>query len=300
MVPMFSVLAPRISIHGKPHAPDFVQRIEQLFDRRFAQFGISRVRHAAVRDDFETQRAFRPERQLVLGRFAVDDELRTPRVLRRRERARTVALLAHHEQQPDVALPGFEQLAHREDHGRDDALGIAGAASPNVLVILARRKERRHGVHVRGERDRWLAPPGEYVIAPRLHWHQLNAPVELLRQLRQMREERVAHLFFVFGDGFDVHQRARQFKNIHHFYADGGRKDTRAAGVLPSSAPPDLIADPDDSGQVLAWPPNRAGRKCRGRFRRMYCKTPFTGAPNSRNRAPATDGLRSSTRTNSE
>ena len=49
------------------------------------------------------------------------------------------------------------------DHGGDDALGVAGAAAPDVIVVFARCEERRHGVDVRGEGDGRLAPVGEDV-----------------------------------------------------------------------------------------------------------------------------------------
>ncbi len=109
----------------------------------------------------------------------------------------------------------LEQIAYREDHRRDNALGIASAASPDVLVVFARGEEWRHSVHVRGERDRWFPPPGENVVAPGLDGDQLGMPAILRGKLGQVGEEHVAHLLFVLGDGFDIHQRARKFENVH-------------------------------------------------------------------------------------
>ncbi len=37
--------------------------------------------------------------------------------------------------------------------------------------------------------------------------------------------------------------------------------------------------DPDDSGQVLAWPPNRAGRELPQPISAENVPTPFAGAP---------------------
>ena len=60
----------------------------------------------------------------------------------------------------------------------DDALGVAGAAAPDVFVVLARGEERRHGIHVGGERDHErLAPLREDVEAARLDFDALDAAV---------------------------------------------------------------------------------------------------------------------------
>ena len=57
------------------HAPHAFERVQQFFDRRFAQVRIRGMRHAPMRDDLITQRAFRSQRELVLGRLAIDQDI---------------------------------------------------------------------------------------------------------------------------------------------------------------------------------------------------------------------------------
>ena len=73
--------------------------------------------------------------------------------------AGAVALFADDEEQAEVALAGLEESFGGEDHGGDDAFGVAGAAAPDEFVILAGREEGRHGIHVGGERDSELVAP---------------------------------------------------------------------------------------------------------------------------------------------
>ena len=127
----------------------------------------------------------------------------------------------------------------------DDALGVAGAASPDVLVVLARGEERRHGIDVGGERDdQRLAPLGEDVEAPRLDFDALDAAAVARGERRQVVVEIVADAFFVVGDRFDIDQRAREFEDVHKMSERGGgeregkyaRADARV--FIPDSAPP--------------------------------------------------------------
>ncbi len=85
------------------------ERVEQFVDGRFAQFGISGVRHLACGCDLVAQRALGAERQLVFGGLAVDEESRSARLLRRAIGAGAVALLADDEQQPKSAAARFQQ-----------------------------------------------------------------------------------------------------------------------------------------------------------------------------------------------
>jgi hypothetical protein len=60
------------------------------------------------------------------------------------------------------------------------------------------------------------------------------------------------------------------------------------------------LKDPDDSGQVLTWPPNRAGRKLPQPISADDDANPFHQRSEIPGTAqPATNGLRASTRTNS-
>ena len=186
MVPIFSVLGPSTSIHRQLDLANGVERVEQLVDGRFAQLGISRVRHLAARDQLVAQRAFRPKRELVFSGLAVDDVFRSARMLRGMMRAGAVALLADHEQQPEIAHAFFEQALRRSDHRSDDALGVAGAASPDEFIVFARRHEGRHGIHVGRERDDRIAETGENVPAFRFHFDLFDDAVVSGAEARQV------------------------------------------------------------------------------------------------------------------
>ena len=54
---------------------------------------------------------FRSERELVFRGLAVDQEFRSARLLRGRQRAGAVALLAHHEQQREIAHAFGQQFS---------------------------------------------------------------------------------------------------------------------------------------------------------------------------------------------
>src|SRR5947207_2495737 len=75
-----------------------------------------------------------------------------------------VALFAHHEQKADAALAGLQQGLGRSQHAGDDALGVAGPAPPDVVIVFAGTYEGRHGVHVGGQgHDEGAAPLREHV-----------------------------------------------------------------------------------------------------------------------------------------
>ena len=164
---MLSVLGAQDLIHRQRHAAHCLQRVQQFLDGRFAELAGKRNAPSGRSPPTSSRSApLEPSASLFSvgsplirnfeprGDFAAAS---APALLRSSPTTNSSARLV---------WPASSKFAHGEDHGRDDALGIASAASPDVLVVFARREERRHGVHVRGERDRWLAPPGENVVAP--------------------------------------------------------------------------------------------------------------------------------------
>src|SRR2546427_684922 len=106
-------------------------------------------------------------------------------------------------------LPPSEESSHRSDHRSDDALGIAGTAAPDEIAVLVRTKERWHGIHVRGKRHSGLTPEREDIVPIGFGENAFDLPVVPCRKGRQMREEVVAHIFFVAGGRLDVHKCAR-------------------------------------------------------------------------------------------
>ena len=120
-------------------------------------------------------------------------------------RAGAVAFLAHHEQQPETALPLRQQAFHRVNHGGDDAFGGAGRAAVDIGFVFARREKRRHRIHVGRERDRrGLAPAGEHVVPPRLDLDALDLAAVARGQGRQVVVQVLAHPLLIPGDGFDI------------------------------------------------------------------------------------------------
>ena len=109
----------------------------------------------------------------------------------------------------------------------DNALGVARAASPDVLLVLTRREKRRHRIDVGGQRDvQPLAPLREDVVAPRLDFDPLDAAVELRGERGKILVEKLADAFFVAGDRFDVDQRACEFEDVHkRSTGEGGERE---------------------------------------------------------------------------
>ena len=202
---MFRVLGPRIWSTGSGIRRMRLQRVQQFLDRGFAQFRIGGMGHAPGGDDFATQRAFGSERELVLGGLAIDQVAGAAAVPGGLESSRAVALLADHEQQPDVADAFLERLAHGEDHGRDDAFGVAGSAAPDARVVLARREERRYGIEMRGERDGGGAPVREHVEAAGRDGHLLHRAAGFRGERGEVVVQIHAGFEFVARDGLDIH-----------------------------------------------------------------------------------------------
>ena len=174
---------PEQVVDGQRDAADVGERVEQFVDGGIAQFGIGGVGHLAGGADLVAQRALAAERELVFGGLAVDDVARAARRLGGFVGAGAVALLADHEEQAEAAMAIFEQRLDGLDHAGDDALGVAGAASPDELVVLARGEEGRDGIDVGGEGDdQRLAPLGEDVEAARLDFDALDVAVVVARR----------------------------------------------------------------------------------------------------------------------
>ena len=93
-VPMFSVLGPSSGSTGSGMRRIAASASISLWMAESPSSGIRRMRHLPGRHHLVPQRAFGAERQLVLGRLAVDDVARSARLLRRVVRSRAVALFA--------------------------------------------------------------------------------------------------------------------------------------------------------------------------------------------------------------
>ena len=72
IVPILTVVSPKNSSFGKFCMTDVVENVEQFFDRRIAFFGIRRVGGLSLRADRQSKCSLRTDRQIIVGRLAVD------------------------------------------------------------------------------------------------------------------------------------------------------------------------------------------------------------------------------------
>src|SRR6185503_1061892 len=77
-------------IGGKFHASDFLKQVEQLEDSGLPHMGIGGMRSLSTCHDLNAQRALRPHRETVFGRFAVNEVKRARWGLVGRDGARAV------------------------------------------------------------------------------------------------------------------------------------------------------------------------------------------------------------------
>ncbi len=108
-------------------------------------------------------------------------------------------------------------MFRRLEHGSDDAFGIASATAPDLRAIVAGRDERRHGVHVCGERHDGGAEANEDVIAMLLNGQALDLAVETLGEIVQIIEEKLADFTLVRGHRLDIDQGPSELKYVHDF-----------------------------------------------------------------------------------
>src|SRR5271165_3253976 len=104
------------------------------------------MRHAAARRDFVAQRAFAAHREFVLRRLAIDEVPAAAALARSYKGPSAIALLPDDEQQRQTAHAFRKQVLDGLNHGRDDALGVAGAAAPDPFAVVSRRVERWNGI----------------------------------------------------------------------------------------------------------------------------------------------------------
>ena len=113
--------------------------------------------------------------------------------------------------------PRFEQRLGGVDHGGDDALGVAGAAAPDV--IRRPRAKAKNG----GTVSMWVesvtasrSPHCAKTLKRRGSTSMRSTRPPIARgQRRQVVEEVIADALFVIGDRFDIDQRAREFEDVH-------------------------------------------------------------------------------------
>ena len=170
--------------------------------------GYAECARRPVAVDFVAQNALGRESQLIFGGLAIDQEARTARIARGCKCSGAVAFFTDDEEQAEIFCARSEQLFGGADHGGNDAFGVGGAAAPDAIVVFARRKEGRHGVQMRGERDERGSPVREDVETMRLDGAAFDLAAGAGGEVRENLEDEGADGFFVIRDGLDVHKRA--------------------------------------------------------------------------------------------
>src|SRR5260370_42431370 len=133
---------PDLGVFGKRNAAQAFQRAQQFLNGGVAQVRIGRVRQLPLGRHLDAQPALGGDGDLVVRGFAVDEELTASTVQLVRlcvgqESAHAVALFTHHEQQSDGKVFCAQALGGANLRS-DDALGVAGAASVDVVLIFRR------------------------------------------------------------------------------------------------------------------------------------------------------------------
>jgi hypothetical protein len=129
--------------------------------------------------------------------------------------ADAVALFADDEQQAEIANTRDEKALGGDEHRRDDALGVAGAAAPDEGLILTKRDAGRYGIHVGGERYDRRAEGREHIPALRVDFDSARDSVVSGAEPGQVVVEIETDLFFFRSYGRDLDQRSRQLKYVH-------------------------------------------------------------------------------------
>jgi len=135
--------------------------------------------------------------------------------------ALAIALLADEKKQPDGCTLLAQALGGSDLRG-DDALGIAGAASVDVVLIFRGGEPGRDDIHVSRENELRIAHA-------RGHGKNIGALAfdrkfaRVVTERAEMAMEEIADGSFVVGDGFDVDESASEGEEIHGVRISGYR-----------------------------------------------------------------------------
>src|SRR5271154_5870511 len=102
---------------------------------------------------------------MIFRGFSIDQETRASRVGRGGSGSGALALSADDKEQGEIASARGEKIFGCCNHGSDDAFGIAGAATPEIVLIFTGAEEWRNSVHVGRERDDGVAPENVDIVA---------------------------------------------------------------------------------------------------------------------------------------
>ena len=128
--------------------------------------------------------------------------------------ARAVALLSHYEQQSEIPPPGLEQLFSRCDHGRNDALGVAGAASPDVS---SSSREGINGgtVSICVESTRLVPRSGRTRCPGPAQRPSARSGRRIAARVPDSMPREVTDFSLVWSDRFDIDQSSCELEHLH-------------------------------------------------------------------------------------
>src|SRR5580704_13509495 len=174
-----------------------------------AKLWIGGVRQLSAGNQFVAQRAFGAERQTIFRGLAVDEEARAPRMCGGGFSSGAVAFFADNKQQSKIAGAGCEEIFGRGNHGSDDALGIAGATTPEIILIFTGGEEGGNSVHVSGKSNDRIAPENVDIVAIGLDANAFDLAAIACGERRERGVQKIARRLFQAGGGVDVHESAR-------------------------------------------------------------------------------------------
>src|SRR5579863_6954583 len=134
-------------------------------DGGVAKLGIRGVCKFSAGNQFIAQGTLGTEREMIFRGFSIDEKARASRMRGGGLGSGAVAFFADHEEQCKIADSGSKKLFGCSNHGSDNALGIAGTATPQIILILAGGEKWRNGVHVGGKCDDGIAPENVHIVA---------------------------------------------------------------------------------------------------------------------------------------
>lgn len=123
----------------------------------------------------------------------------------RRTRACASCFFVHSEKQPDILYTFGAQLFGGNNLRRYDSLRVARTAPVNIIFVFARRDVRRHGIHVRREKDvRRITSRRDDVGAILRYLLRFDT----VAQTFEIRTEKTPHGHLFACDGRNIYQRS--------------------------------------------------------------------------------------------
>src|ERR1041384_656749 len=172
---------------------------------------------ASFSRDEHTHGSFRAGCQPTIGRLPIYQEPALARewMLVCRLRTMTTELFVNREEQSNAIHTITAQTFRCQDLRRDDPLCITRSTAIDEFIVLTRREERRHRIHVRREHNASRRfSSGKHIEPIRTDLLFLNTILKTFEILRKI----LAHRQLFTSNRRNINQLPRQFKNTHSAY----------------------------------------------------------------------------------